>query len=617
MASESETIGEVAAQTRPGNGLIEVGGLPVVGGSNKRVVPLKCGTEPSRMLGAGYIMIEHAVEADGSVLLVGWVSKGAKMLVPEAVGHARTLRPDADALVGSPTVGFAIMTRRGAPSRNVGLFIDAPDMLYELTPAISKREADLAKAITAARRLVPTLLPCMAGSRIWGELALGTVSTEDNISDRARGQIAEARTPGIGGGIATGWAVTRGPIDLYLASEDGTWRSLKDAVRVQRDDIVGSYDIVFGPHTAEAGFLCALSGSFVPGQKLLLIAALRDRLVRLHEMVWQPAPTDPVSFARWAFALQAPPSRFAQRLEDHDGPIIEALIEAETANRKLECTQWAYGTQPADPQVSVIVPLFGRTDFVEHQLLALSEDPDFSSGRAELIYVLDDPRIIEPMRSQAVMLERLYRVPFRLLWGGLNRGFSGANNLGVTVARGDTLVFVNSDVFPQEHGWTLRMAQALRDRPDLGALGARLHYADGGLQHLGMKFRADDGTGFWLNTHPHAGSDSGPTPAVIEVEAATAACLAVRRDDFNQIGGFDERYLIGDFEDSDLILRLRALRGSIGVLSDTRLVHLERQTFPLLGEGEFRQSVVWFNAWRHHRLWKDEIAQLSGGGHAA
>jgi GT2 family glycosyltransferase len=586
--------------------------------SDKRVVALKCGPEPSRMLGAGYVMLEHAVEAEGRILVVGWVSKGAKVLAPEVIGHARMTRPDADALIGAPTVGFAMVLRRTATNRNVGFFIDAPEMLYELMPSVSKREADIERALDAARLLVPSLLPSLIGSPYWGRLALRVLTPENTSPDLVRGHIDQARSPGIGGGLAIGWAVARGPVALYLVSQDGVWRPLAEAARFHRDDITTAFEGVFGPHTAEAGFVSSLPGVFRPGERVSLVAALRDRLVSLHEVAWEAAPADPVSFARWAFTLPTPPSRFGERLAAHDGPIVEALIEAEAPNRKRPASAWWSGARPAAAQVSVIVPLYGRTDFVEHQLLAFSEDADVREGRVELVYVLDDPRIVEPLRGQAPWLEKLYGVPFGLVWGGINRGFSGANNLGAAQAQAPVLIFLNSDVFPQETGWATRMARVLGEREEIGALGARLDYPDGSVQHLGMRFGADAGTGFWLNLHPIPAPGQYPAGSdPVEVEAATAACLAVRREDFESVGGFDERYLIGDFEDSDLSLRLRRRRGAVAILPDTRLVHLERQSFRMLGENDFRQNVVWFNAWRHHRLWNEDISSLNGRSGAA
>ncbi|CAM7099433.1 hypothetical protein ENROMM299B_22840 [Enterobacter roggenkampii] len=77
----------------------------------------------------------------------------------------------------------------------------------------------------------------------------------------------------------------------------------------------------------------------------------------------------------------------------------------------------------------------------------------------------------------------------------------------------------------------------------------------------------------------------------------------VRRKDFDALDGWDTGYLIGDFEDSDLCLKLRNAGLAIGYLPSVELTHLERQSFKLLGGGDFRTYVVILNAARHQNRW--------------
>ena len=87
-----------------------------------------------------------------------------------------------------------------------------------------------------------------------------------------------------------------------------------------------------------------------------------------------------------------------------------------------------YGEVVQDPEVSVIVPLYGRFDFMEYQLSQFALDPDFQ--RSELIYVIDDPRIFEDVRVGCEDLYGIFQVPFRTVYSGHNQGFAAANNLG-------------------------------------------------------------------------------------------------------------------------------------------------------------------------------------------
>ena len=108
---------------------------------------------------------------------------------------------------------------------------------------------------------------------------------------------------------------------------------------------------------------------------------------------------------------------------------------------------------------------------------------------------------------------------------------------------------------------------------------------------------------------PHTG------PA--DVPCVTGACLAMRRADFDAIGGWDTGFLVGDFEDSDLCLKLRAAGKRIVYLPSVVLTHLERQSFKLLGGGDYRTRVVIWNAVRHQQRWHDDIEALAGDAPAA
>jgi len=82
----------------------------------------------------------------------------------------------------------------------------------------------------------------------------------------------------------------------------------------------------------------------------------------------------------------------------------------------------------------------------------------------------------------------------------------------------------------------------------------------------------------------------------------------MRRSDFERIGGWDTGYLIGDFEDSDLCLKLRSANFDIAYCPAVQLTHLERQSFKLLGSDEMRTRIVIYNAVRHQNKWQALLA---------
>jgi GT2 family glycosyltransferase len=134
-----------------------------------------------------------------------------------------------------------------------------------------------------------------------------------------------------------------------------------------------------------------------------------------------------------------------------------------------------------------------------------------------------------------------------------------------------------------------------------------------------MEFQRREELGVWINHHPFMGLDPAldPQKSLAIVPAVTGACLAIRRTDFDAIGGWDTGYLIGDFEDSDMCLKLRSVGKSIAYLPTVQLTHLERQSFRLLGQGEFRTKVVVYNAFRHQSRWGDVIESLTAASAGA
>jgi GT2 family glycosyltransferase len=343
-----------------------------------------------------------------------------------------------------------------------------------------------------------------------------------------------------------------------------------------------------------------------------LIASADEASYSLAETKWTPAPLDPVSFARWSFEMPTPRESFAERLANHDGAIIDALIERKTGRRsKAPPTIHDYGRRTERPKCAVIVPLYGRHDFMLNQLLAFSDDTDFVSA-AELVYVIDDHRLVSALAADAPMFQASFGVPFRTVWSGENRGYAGATNLGVANSSARFVLLLNSDVIPVATGWLEKMRSILVANPEIGVLGARLHHPNGAIQHDGMGFEWDATLQVYLNKHPGSGLPGTPPQGkFVKSQAVTGACALIRREVYEAIGGLDEKYLIGDFEDSDLCLKVREKGLEIACLPlPVTLIHLERQSLSQIGTPNFRDYVVRYNAWRHQARWGAAISKL-------
>lgn len=289
----------------------------------------------------------------------------------------------------------------------------------------------------------------------------------------------------------------------------------------------------------------------------------------------------------------------------HIFPALRALEDRLAPPAEVE-TLLVYGTPPPSPSVSIIVPVFARIDFLEHQLAQFVHDRDIRAS--DLLYVLDSPELASSLTETAAQLFRLYNLPFRIAVLTRHSGFAAATNLGVSLSRGSVVLLLNSDVLPDKPGWLSTMEGFLHRTPRIGALSPKLLYEDDNLQHAGMYFSRPPGSVTWealsyfkgLNRHLPAANVTRPVPAV------TGACLMVERRLYEQVGGLSRSYLQGDYADSELCLRLVEAGYENWYLPDVELYHFEGQSSPLRS----RHLTFRYDAWLHTHLWGGPIARI-------
>jgi GT2 family glycosyltransferase/glycosyltransferase involved in cell wall biosynthesis len=183
-----------------------------------------------------------------------------------------------------------------------------------------------------------------------------------------------------------------------------------------------------------------------------------------------------------------------------------------------------------------------------------------------------------------------------------NTGFAHACNQGAAAARGKYVLFLNNDTEVRS-GWLAPLVQTAEADPRIGALGSKLLYPDGTIQHAGVVLLDDRAHGDPLlarHIFAHQPQDwpAANRPAICP--ALTAACLFVRKDVFVETGGFDEEFWNG-YEDVDLCLRIGAT-GKLLVYQPASVVtHLESQS----GPERFRQ--VRQNVARLHQKWLGKV----------
>ena len=176
--------------------------------------------------------------------------------------------------------------------------------------------------------------------------------------------------------------------------------------------------------------------------------------------------------------------------------------------------------------------------------------------------------------------------------------FASMNNAGVKAAKGDVIVFINDDVRPLNAEW-LEAMLAQAQRPEVGVVGALLLYPSGAIQHAGIAIGLMGAAG-----HPGRGTFDGGfwpwTTVTRNVSAVTGACIAMRREVFEELGGFNPLFPV-NYNDVDLCLRARRAGYEVILEAGARLCHLESGTRSL--------GVAWEERERFAERWGEQIAQ--------
>ena len=173
-------------------------------------------------------------------------------------------------------------------------------------------------------------------------------------------------------------------------------------------------------------------------------------------------------------------------------------------------------------------------------------------------------------------------VPMKIIELSENKGFGALNNLASQEASGEYLLFLNNDAFLDE-GAVAEMLKTFLKKPDCRISGAVLRAPDGTMQEAGATLQGDG--------HPIRNGRNTPKfnprklPRFQPVDYVSGACLMIRKSDFLQMGGFDEKYSPAYYEDTDLCMRTLLYGQKVYLASRANCYHIENATTSAIEDG--------------------------------
>lgn len=259
--------------------------------------------------------------------------------------------------------------------------------------------------------------------------------------------------------------------------------------------------------------------------------------------------------------------------------------------------------------ISTIVVAHNHLTEVLRCLRSLQQTAVFDTAQPLEFLVADDAS------SEVNFMELLPPCTAKVIRRDVNGGFAANANTGAAFAQGDILLFLNQDTYalPQDAngnpfsvGWNIALAKTFESDPAIGIVGAKLLFPDGKIQSAGGIFDAHCQPAHrCLGYSDHTFAEVN-TPQ--EVSWVTGAALAIRRSLFAEIGGFDEGYVRGYFEDTALCLSARERGYKVWYEPTVQLVH---EVGTSGGNPDFMKNALRFKqAWVDTKKVKPDTYQL-------
>ena len=222
-----------------------------------------------------------------------------------------------------------------------------------------------------------------------------------------------------------------------------------------------------------------------------------------------------------------------------------------------------------NPKVSIIIPFRDQLNVLIRCVNSILQKTDYKNYEIVLANNQSEKKetiqYLTKMKNHPVCKVFSYDKPFN---------FSSINNYAAKWCRSEYVLFLNNDTEVIEDKWLSAMLRHIQ-REEVGAVGAKLIYPSGRIQHAGVIL----GLGIAGHAFKHMSGDNegymSMANAIRNYSAITAACMLVRKSVFNEVGGFDEKNLSVAYNDVDLCLRMREKGYLIVYTPHAKLYHYE------------------------------------------
>ncbi|MEQ3458493.1 glycosyltransferase family 2 protein [Enterococcus cecorum] len=213
-----------------------------------------------------------------------------------------------------------------------------------------------------------------------------------------------------------------------------------------------------------------------------------------------------------------------------------------------------------DDMLRCVNSIVAKTSYPNYEIIVA--DNGSTDERMEKLYAKFKGQLGERFRVESI------DIPFN---------YSRINNLAAQKAKGKYLLFLNNDTEVITPGWITKMV-SFAQFERIGMVGAKLYYPNQTIQHAGVIVGLGGAAGHCHHTYPKGDFGYfGKLEINVNYLAVTAACCMIRKADFEQLGGFEEKLTVA-FNDVDLCLREYEAGHDNVWLHGVELYHYESQT---------------------------------------